>query len=239
MPAQVQIVLPSFNRPHLCNIAIKSVLAQTFKDWKLYVMDNSSPQLQARMNEIYTYYSKRDSRIVVDCLEVPNEARWIKPWVSVVTNRALFKLSEKEPFVVLSADDCYLMPKKLEILRTYLLKHASEMCVAGKCEVYDRKGKTVNVLGGKDFQCARNMLDWVQPMFRREILEYVMPLPEKLGYGSPDGYLYGMIGAKCASKWAIMRGLNVTLDKVPKWTKQTYFTPALKAKAQRGERMDT
>jgi spore maturation protein CgeD len=40
----VSIILVSFNRPHMIDRAINSVLAQTFTDWELWVADFSSNQ---------------------------------------------------------------------------------------------------------------------------------------------------------------------------------------------------
>jgi glycosyltransferase involved in cell wall biosynthesis len=39
------VVIPTYNRPDLCRIAVESVVDQTFADWECIVVDNASDQL--------------------------------------------------------------------------------------------------------------------------------------------------------------------------------------------------
>ena len=56
----VSIVLPTHNRAHLLGEAMASVLAQTFPDWELIVVDDGSTD---RTREIVAAYAARDRRI--------------------------------------------------------------------------------------------------------------------------------------------------------------------------------
>jgi hypothetical protein len=230
----IQVVLPSFNRPRMVSRAIESVLVQTYRDFKLYVMDNSSPELRDAMTRVYTYYAEKDSRVRVDYTDVANSERWAYSWVSVVTNKAVFKLGATEEFVTFLSDDTVMFPRKLEILRKCLVRHPTEKCYAGKLNIYDKQGKVIGVLGGKDYTCAKCQLDWVQPLYKRALLEQIGPLPEPYVLQCPDMWLFGQI----ALRRIVMRGVDVVLDKMPSWTKRVRLNPELKAKAERGEIME-
>ena len=40
--AEVSIVIPTKNRPQLLNRAINSILKQTYEDWKLFIINDST-----------------------------------------------------------------------------------------------------------------------------------------------------------------------------------------------------
>lgn len=184
MPAKVQIIMPSFNRPKSVQIAIRSVLNQTFTDWKLYVMDNSSPQLYPTMQQTYSQYP--DSRIKIDHTEVINELRCRMCWRSVVVNKALFtELSEKEPYVALSGDDAYMAPNKLELLAGFLDSHPEASVVSGQMEIVDAEGVRTTLIGGGDYNCGVGRIDTVQAMFRRSLLDRVGVLPTEYPLSEP------------------------------------------------------
>lgn len=54
------IIIPTFNRAHLLPKAIKSVLAQSFGDWELIVVDDGSTDTT---NELVTEFADQDARI--------------------------------------------------------------------------------------------------------------------------------------------------------------------------------
>jgi glycosyltransferase involved in cell wall biosynthesis len=60
MPPRVSILLTSYNREHLIAESIESVLAQTFTDFELLIVDDGSTD---RTAEIAQRYAQRDARI--------------------------------------------------------------------------------------------------------------------------------------------------------------------------------
>ncbi len=56
----VSIILPTFNREKLLKRAINSVLAQSFNDWELLILDDGSNDNTA---ELCSYFVKSDKRI--------------------------------------------------------------------------------------------------------------------------------------------------------------------------------
>lgn len=58
----VSVILPVFNRENYIGVSIKSILAQTYKEFELIIIDDGSTD---RTPDILEYYRKRDSRISI------------------------------------------------------------------------------------------------------------------------------------------------------------------------------
>jgi len=199
--------MPSFNRPNIVQQAIKSVQNQTLKDFRLYIMDNSSEKHWLQMKEIYTQFAKSDNRIMFDHTEAVDLLRLRKHYVCIVTNKALFQLSQHEPYVVLTCDDIILNPQKLEILSSFLDKHGEYDIASGILEITDDRGKAIQRLGGFSLSCAANMLDWCQPMYRRLLIDKVGKFAEDI-VPNADADYYERV-AKVTDK---VFGIPVVLD---------------------------
>lgn len=233
---KVQVVMPSFNRPTLVQEVIKRVQTQTMTDWKLYIMDNSSPNLWPRMKEIYEKFAEKDARIKIDHIEVTNSERASKGrWVILVSvvNKAVFDLSENEPYVTFSTDDDLMMPNKLEVLTRFLDEHPEASMVAGVMEVIDDNGNVTRKIGGCDHPSGYGALDWLQPMYRRELLNKVGRLKFTKETKWLDASFFTIV-AKCHNG---VHGIPVTLDKQYARTKGTY-TNKWRNKALRGDVME-
>jgi len=204
---KVQVVMPSFNRPNIVQQAIKSVQNQTLKDFRLYIMDNSSEQHWDRMNKVYMEFAKDDSRIVIDHTEAVDSLRLKHHYVCIVTNKALFELHQHEPYVVMTCDDIVMLPQKLEILSSFLDKHGEYDIASGILEITDDRGKAIQRLGGFSLSCAANMLDWCQPMYRRTLIEVVGKLAEHTVANADADYFERI--AKVTEK---VFGIPVVLD---------------------------
>jgi glycosyltransferase involved in cell wall biosynthesis len=57
---QISIVMPAYNAERFLAEAIESVLAQTWKDFELIILDDGS---QDRTREIAQDYARRDARV--------------------------------------------------------------------------------------------------------------------------------------------------------------------------------
>lgn len=215
---EIAVVMPSFNRPNIVQQTIRSVQAQTFKDWKLYVMDNSSPNLWPRMEEIYVQYAKDDPRILIDHTDVKNEERLQKQWICIVTNKAVYKLDGSEPFICLTNDDIYLCPNKLEVLHDYLVQHEEAEAVAGRFELLNDEGACVQTFGGGSYANAYNQLDWVQPMYRRTLLEKIGFFPEEPFTVPTDVQIW----VRITKLGVVIYGVSDVLDKTYTRTRNTY-----------------
>ena len=208
---KVAVILPSFNRPKYVSTSIKSVLDQTFKDWKLYIMDNSSPNLWPTMQQIYSQYL--DKRIIVDHTQIADTDRPLKA-LATVTNKALFTLSEKEPYVVLSADDDIMMPNKLEVLSSFLDTHPEVSMVSGIMELMDANGSVARCFGGVNCKSAAGYINWLQPMYRRQLLDKIGMLPMD---NSPDALDFRLF-LKVALLTECCYGIPIVLDRTSVFT---------------------
>lgn len=62
----VSIITPSYKSERFISDTIESVLAQTYQDWEMIIVDDVSPDSS---NEIIEEYCKKDSRIKLIKLE--------------------------------------------------------------------------------------------------------------------------------------------------------------------------
>ena len=77
-------------------------------------MDNSSPEMLPKMKEIYKEYED-NPQIIIDYTEVPIfTMRVVFDMVAYVTNKAIFDLGGKEPYIIFMADDVILEPDKVK-----------------------------------------------------------------------------------------------------------------------------
>jgi len=159
----IDIILVTYNRPRLLKIAVRSILSQTYKDWKLYIMDDGSEF----KNEI-----DNDSRIKYYYFKTSMEERMRCPAITRLTNAAL-EISNS-PFIMYLDDDCAFFPDWLEKAYPVLKKYPAifgklvyvpinkllDFSHRGAVRYYDN---CVQIAGGK--------LDRNQVAHRRECLE--------------------------------------------------------------------
>jgi glycosyltransferase involved in cell wall biosynthesis len=116
------IVLPTFNRAHLIEQAIRSVLSQTFQDWELLIIDDGS---RDNTFDIVRPLVLSDSRIRYH----------------FATNRGLamarnlgLTISRGQYITFIDSDDEYL-PSHLEVRALYLRDHPGVELLHGGVEV--------------------------------------------------------------------------------------------------------
>lgn len=107
---KVTVILPTYNRAAMLSRAIESVIAQTFKDWDLLVINDGSTDETPKLLEDY---KKRDSRIRVITHKNSGICK---------TRQAGVQASKGELLAFLDDDDTYT-PDKLEKQVTYLDAH--------------------------------------------------------------------------------------------------------------------
>jgi glycosyltransferase involved in cell wall biosynthesis len=128
---RVSIMLCTFNRADLLPFAINSVLAQTFVDWELLVLDDASTDNTATVVRPYL----NDKRI-----------RYIEHAknLGIAKNRNFgLKEAKGEYVAVLDSDDVWLEPKKLEQQINFLDTHPEYVLVGTEMIIIDNKGNTL------------------------------------------------------------------------------------------------
>jgi len=117
--ALVSIVMPAYNCGKYVVEAINSVLAQTYRNWELLVLDDGSKDNTLRIIE---EFSQKDSRIKA----VPNGKNM---GVSATRNRGI-ELASGEWIAFLDSDDMW-KPEKLEKQFEIVEKEAAEFLFTG------------------------------------------------------------------------------------------------------------
>jgi glycosyltransferase involved in cell wall biosynthesis len=129
---RVSIIIPTHNRANLLKRAIQSVLAQSFEDWELIVIDDASKDETRGM---LAGYVSKDHRIRV----VRNEQSQY-PDISGILNQGLEK-ARGEYVARLDDDDYWHDQNKLKTQVGFLDEHKDYVVVGGGMIVVDGCGR--------------------------------------------------------------------------------------------------
>jgi len=182
---KVALYMPSLNRPNLIIKAIDSIRNQTFSNWQLYILDCSSPQIQLGIKKTLESYMRRDLRI-----KAFFENKLIHQGIAY--NKMIFELSQKnEKYVLFAADDIIMHPKKLEYLVNYLERNPEHQAI---CGMWVAKNGGTEAHG--DFysvDLAACVINLVQPMMRRSLIDRVGPMEQIVAGLCPDAVYWHQI----------------------------------------------
>jgi len=124
---KVSVIIPTYNYAHFLPEAIQSVLAQTFQDFELFVVDDGSTD---NTREVVAGFGRR-----VNYIYQKNKG------YSAARNVGI-RLSQGEVVAFLDADDTWL-PEKLEVQVAYLDNHPEVGIVYSHFLVVDRDGNVL------------------------------------------------------------------------------------------------
>jgi glycosyltransferase involved in cell wall biosynthesis len=127
---QLSVIMPAYNEERFIAEAIESVLAQTWTNLELIVLDDGS---QDRTREIAQSYALLDARVRVE--SHPNMG------VAATLNRG-FALAANEWVALMQGDDV-LMPNRLERNVAFLEEHPELSVAGGWCLHIDSQGKII------------------------------------------------------------------------------------------------
>ncbi len=127
---QISIVMPAYNEERFLAEAIESVLAQTWKDFELIVLDDGS---QDRTLEIARSYALRDARIRVES--------HTNMGIAPTLNRG-FALSANEWVAMMHADDV-MMPNRLERQLVFIAEHPELAVASSWVKHIDSEGRII------------------------------------------------------------------------------------------------
>ena len=128
MTPQVSVIIPTFNRAQMVRRAIESVLAQTFRDFELIVVDDGSTDetrafLESQKDKIVALFHERNRG--------PAAAR----------NTGI--AASNAPMIAFLDSDDYWLPQKLEVQASFFRQHPQAIACQTE-EVWIRRGKRVN-----------------------------------------------------------------------------------------------
>ena len=129
----VSIILPVHNGARYIEHALDSIIAQTYRHWKLIVVNDGSTD---ETGQILSDYAKKDSRINIVTMKKPRG-------ISKALNRGV-KQAKGLYIARMDADDISY-PKRLEKQVKYLQKHQYVVAVGTQCDIIDADGRVTGV----------------------------------------------------------------------------------------------
>lgn len=203
MNVPVTVVIPAYNAAQYLAETIESVLAQTFKNFELLIIENGSTDNTV---EVAYQYSQQDKRVKIF-------STGSNSGVSAARNKGI-QLAVGKVFAFLDADDQWL-PNKLTSHIEHLNQDTNLGVSFGRVEFLSPDGKPTR-------QFCNNRLSDIQPqhflyenptitasnlVFRREVFEQMGGFEESMRY-SEDMEL--LLRVACSNRWKI-EGLNEVL----------------------------
>lgn len=172
----VSVIIPSFNRPEKTIIAVESVLAQTYKQFELIVIDDGSNE-RLKADELF-----KNNNSNINCKIFRNE---VNAGVSYSRNRGVENASG-EWIAFLDSDDEWL-PKKLEKQMRWI-DNNQDCKICQTREIWIRDGARVNPpkgyekVGGEIFELSlkRCMITPSSVMIKKELYNYYKGFNESL-----------------------------------------------------------
>lgn len=201
MSVTISIIMPAFNSSKYIATTIESVLAQTFNDFELLIIDDGSTD---NTSEIVNHYCKLDTRITLLCQK--NQG------VSYARNQGL-ELAKGEYIAFLDSDDQWL-PNKLEVHIQHFAKSSNLGISFGRIEFMSFNGKPTGKLSNsqlfqitpKDLYYENLIVTPSNAVVRRAVIDSVGNFDSNLS-GTEDAELFLRVAHK---GWKV-EGINQVL----------------------------
>lgn len=126
---KVEVFISTYNRANLVGRAIDSVIAQTFKDWQLTIIDDCSKDDTL---SVLNKYAQEDNRI-----KVIAGKKNLGPYVSKIP----YLLKSKGEYIAILDDDDYWVPTSLKVRVNAMDENPSCPVCYSDCWRIDRNGK--------------------------------------------------------------------------------------------------
>jgi glycosyltransferase involved in cell wall biosynthesis len=177
MPPTVSVVMSVYNGERFLRTAIDSVLAQTFHDWELVIVDDASTDSTPSILAEY-----RDPRVRI----LRNEKNSKQ---AVCSNRGIAAASGRY-IARLDADDVSL-PSRLAKQVAYLDAHPDVTLVASAAHFIDEAGSRVDFRPGGLNGCLVNfMFTWYCPVIHSSVVFRADALRQLNGYDEDSRYWF-------------------------------------------------
>lgn len=128
----ISVIITTYKRPTNLDRAIKSVLAQTYKDWELIVVDDNNED---------TEYRKETEQLMatyIDCSKI-NYLKHKKNKNGAAARNTGLQFATGEIITFLDDDD-YYMPNRLEILSKLLFENSEYDCIYSGVAISENGG---------------------------------------------------------------------------------------------------
>ena len=141
----VSIIMPAYNVEQFISESIKSVLAQTYQDWELIIVDDNSTD---NTYEIAKSYAESDGRIKV--------IRFSENRGAALARNAAIEAAKGKYIVFLDSDDLWL-PHKLEEQLEFMRENDLAFTYSSY-ELIDEAGKSLGIFLTKESITYSSML---------------------------------------------------------------------------------
>ncbi|MBE9012065.1 glycosyltransferase [Pseudanabaenaceae cyanobacterium LEGE 13415] len=180
---KVSVVIPAYNAAHLLSDAIDSVLAQSFTDWELWIVDDGSTD---HTQEVVNAYD--DDRIKL--ISQSNRG------VSSARNHGAIR-SQGELIAFLDADDRWL-PEKLSVHVEFMDSHPEVQVSFARVEFLTVEGVPTNKftncpltnLSAADFFYLNPTVTTSNVVIRRELFEKLQGFDHTINYSEDIELLF-------------------------------------------------
>lgn len=179
---KVSVCIASYNHARYLREMLDSVLAQTFRDFEIVVVDDGS---QDNSLDILKEYSKK-----FDNIKIFTHEKHANKGISITTNLAIKK--SRGDFVSFVGSDDVLYPEALEYQIKEIEKRSGLAFVYGKCRCINQNGEILDKSLGENFKdvsspiieiITGNGIPAVTVMTRKDCLESVGLYDKDLVFG--------------------------------------------------------
>lgn len=186
MNKKVSVVMTVYNKPQWLAEAIDSVLAQTYTNWELILMEDNSPDPKVR--EIMESYN--DSRIIKYFSGVAEEDRYKTARYATLINIAVREFATGD-YITYLTDDDFFYPQRLAVM-VEALESPDVHVVYGQQQVVDADGNHAGVRGTRGvLDTAFNVVDHNSVMHTREAFDKANGWYDVPGvWGGADAYFW-------------------------------------------------
>lgn len=176
----VSVCIASYNHAEYVGLAIESILAQTYKNYEIIVVDDGSSDNSL---EILNSYAQKFSERVQVFTHENRENRGI----SITTNLAIEK--SKGKYIALIGSDDIWEKNKLSLQIEVLEQNPRVGVVYSKAKTIDSRGKVIGAIVGENFKKNRDQLAQIMAkdfipaptaVFRRECFDRLGGFDENL-----------------------------------------------------------
>jgi glycosyltransferase involved in cell wall biosynthesis len=177
----ITTIIPTYRRPRLLGRAIRSVLAQTYPYFQVFVFDNASGD---DTSEVVAEYVASDSRVKYFCR--PENIGPFKNFAEALEH-------VETPFFSFLSDDDVLLPDMYQVALAGICEFPEAMISAAVTIFVDEQGRVLDAPTsswrpglytppeGMLAMLQDGHLHWTGMLFRREVLEKVGNLDEEVG----------------------------------------------------------
>lgn len=137
MPPLISIIIPTYNRDHLTNRAILSVIHQTYQNWEILVIDDGSSE--ESWQKLNTYEMEWKKELKKKALPEDKVYLWQIPHDGVSKARNMGVAKSKGDWICFLDSDDEWYPKKLERQMQFHISNP-ELNFSQTKEIWNKKG---------------------------------------------------------------------------------------------------